>query len=184
MNQGYYKEMHLEELWIWFGASKNHRRIPLHQLAQGFSPKHASRPPFHAVTGCNQASFFTGKGERTSWKTWDKFDDLANALQPIFFCPSKEEIESVFQIIERFVVLLYDRISMSSSINNCRKELFSEKGRLSDGIPPTKDAFLLHTYRAIYQASYCWSQSLCKIPSLPDPYEWGWKMDENKYEIE
>ena len=28
---------------------------------------------------------------------------------------------------------------------------------------------------AIYQASYSWAQSLCKIPSWPDPCEWVWK---------
>ena len=68
------------------------------------------------------------------------------------------------------------------SVNECRKKLFFKKGRLPDGIPPTTDALQLHIYRAIYQASYCWAQSLCKIPSLPNPCEWGWKMEDKHYE--
>ena len=80
-------------------------------------------------------------------------------------------------------MLLYDSISTSSSVNECRKEPFSKKGRLPDGIPPTTDALQLHIYRVIYQASYCWAQSLSKILSLSDPCEWGWKMEAKHYEI-
>ena len=58
-----------------------------------------------------------------------------------------------------------------------------KKGRLPDGIHPTTDALQLHIYRAIYQASYCWAQSLCKIPSLSDPCEWGWKMEDKHCKI-
>ena len=72
---------------------------------------------------------------------------------------------------------------VSSSANKSTKELFSKKGRLLDGIPPTTDTLQLHIYRAIYQASYCWAQSLCKIPSLADPCEWGWKMEDKHYKI-
>ena len=54
---------------------------------------------------------------------------------------------------------------------NAEKELLSKKGRLPEDIPPAADAVQFHIYRAIYQASYCWAQSLCKIPSLPDPCE-------------
>ena len=101
----------------------------------------------------------------------------------ISFCPSKDDIANIFHLIELFFVLLYDSISTSSSVNECRKEPFSKKGRLPDGIPPTTDALQLHIYRVIYQVSYCWAQSLSKIISLSDPCEWGWKMEAKHYEI-
>ena len=68
-------------------------------------------------------------------------------------------------------------------LKNEEKSFFQKKGRLPDGIPPTANALKLHIYMAIYQASYCWAQSLSKIPSLPDPCEWGWKMEGKHYEI-
>ena len=77
-------------------------------------------------------------------------------------------------------MLLYNSTSTFSSVNECRKELFSKKGCLPDGIPPKTDALQLHIYREIYQASYCWAQSLCKISSLLYPCEWGWKINITK----
>ena len=111
------------------------------------------------------------------------YDELTIALQLISFCASKDDIANIFHLIELFFVLLYDSISPSSSVNECRKEPFSIKGRLPDGIPPTTDALQLHIYMVIYQASYCWAQSLSKILSLSDPCEWGWKMEAKHYEI-
>ena len=136
-------------------------------------------PLFHAITGCDQFSFFAAKGKKTCWKTCGKYNELTTALKLLSFCPSKDGIANIFYLIERFVVLLYDSTSTFSSVNECRKELFSKKGIPPDGIPPTTDALQLHIYRAIYQASYCWAQSLCKISSLPDPCDGAgkWKIN-------
>lgn len=79
--------------------------------------------------------------------------------------------------------LLYDRTSPTCSVNECRKILFTSKGRSLEGIPPTSDALLMHFKRAIYQASYCWSQSLIAQQDLPDPTRWGWNNTENEYAI-
>ena len=37
-------------------------------------------------------------------------------------------------------------------------QLFTQKGRSIEGIPPTKAALIQHTKRATYQAGYCWGQ--------------------------
>ena len=178
-----FDQLQVEESWVWFGTGKTQRYIPLHKLLCCIRPKNTSLPLFHAITGYNQVSFFAAKGKKTCWKTWGKYDELTTAVQLVSFCPSKDDITTIFYLIERFVVLLYDSTSTSSSVKECRKELFSKKGRLPDGIKPTTDVLQLHIYRAIYQASYCWAQSLCKIPSLADPCEWGWKMEDKHYKI-
>ena len=178
-----FDQLQVEESWVWFGTGKTQRYIPLHKLLCCIRPKNTSLPLFHAITGYNQVSFFAAKGKKTCWKTWGKYDELTTAVQLVSFCPSKDDITNIFYLIERFVVLLYDSTSTSSSVKECRKELFSKKGCLPDGIKPTTDVLQLHIYRAIYQASYCWAQSLCKIPSLADPCEWGWKMEDKHYKI-
>ena len=60
--------------------------------------------------------------------------------------------EECISHLERFVVLLYDRTSTKVRVNDARKQLFAQKGRVFDAIPPTKASLLAHTKRAAYQA--------------------------------
>ena len=174
--------MEVTQLWVWFGTGKNQRYIPIHSIAESLGRmKCSSLPLFHAITGCDQVSIFAGKGKKMTWKTWNQYDELTTALNEILICPSKEEVEVALPTIERFVVLLYDRTSVCKNVNECRKDLFARKGCLPDGIPPTIDALKLHIYRAVYQASSCWAQSLLKEATLPDPTEWGWRMEKIRW---
>ena len=47
-------------------------------------------------------------------------------------------------VLERLLILLYDRTS-SEEVNVARKQLFAQKGRPMDGLPPTKAALKEHT---------------------------------------
>ena len=58
--------------------------------------------------------------------------------------------------------------------NLARKNLFTQKARAIDNIPPTQAALLQHTKRAIFQASYIWAKSLEPHPIVPLPIQWGW----------
>ena len=53
-----------------------------------------------------------------------------------------------------------------------------EMEKLFDALPPTKAALTQHLKRAIYQAVYVWGQQLIADPILPEPNDWGWKMDQ------
>ena len=154
----------------------------VHDLVKILGPKQTVLPLFHAITGCDQVSFFAGKGKKLCWKAWGRFEDLTEYMRSISCCPSKENVVSSFDQLQRYVVLLYDRTSLSKNVNACRKEMFSKKGRLPESIPPTLDALKLHILRAVYQASYCWAQSLFKEPTLPDPCDWGWTLSGENYE--
>ena len=61
--------------------------------------------------------------------------------------------------LEQFVVLLYDRTSDLLQVNDARKQLFTQKSRSLENIPPTCAALKEHVKRASYQA-YCWNQAL------------------------
>ena len=60
--------------------------------------------------------------------------------------------ESAMAALERFVVLLYDRTSGILNVNESRKYLFTQKGRL-ENLSPTLAALKQHMEQAIYQSS-------------------------------
>ena len=56
-------------------------------------------------------------------------------------------------VIERFVVLLYDRTSAVVEVNQARKELFSKKARSLIKIPTTRAALQQHAMPAVFLRS-------------------------------
>lgn len=58
----------INEVWISFGVGKHHRYISSHDIAAVLGPSKASAlAMFHAFTGCDNTSFFAGKGKQTAW---------------------------------------------------------------------------------------------------------------------
>ena len=78
-------------------------------------------------------------------------------------------------VLERFVVLLYDRTSNLTKVNEARQELFSKKSRDLECIPPTRAALEQHDRRAVLQGGHVWGQTLLPTQVLPSPSEWGWE---------
>ena len=58
-------------------------------------------------------------------------------------------------------------------------QLFSQKSRAIDGLPPTQAALIQHIKRTAYQAGHCWAQMMVATPELPSPCEWGWRKNES-----
>ena len=120
----------ITELWIAFGAGKHFRFLPIHKLANALGPQRCiALPFFHALTGCDTVSFFGGKSKRSSWNTWKLYDSVTPAFCALAGTPSVQCIEKWLPLLERFVVLLYDRTSSLECVNEARKELFTKKGR-------------------------------------------------------
>ena len=71
-------------------------------------------------------SFNNGKGKKTAWRAWKAYDDVTE----IFVHLAKHPFQLLdvdcqeFQKLERLTVILYDKSSPVSSINQARKELF------------------------------------------------------------
>ncbi len=99
-------------------------------------------------------------------------DDVTPAFCALAATP--DPVDNSMKSLERFVVLLYDRTSNQDSCNQEHKQLFTQKGRGIDGLPPTQAALIQHTKRAAYQAVYCWAQMMVAAPELPSPGDWGW----------
>ena len=78
----------------------------------------------------------------------------------------------------RKIVLVYDKTSTSLSINQTRRELFCLKNVTMERMPPTQNALLQHTKRAVYQASI-WVTSTEVQQMIPSPSDYGWGQVDN-----
>ena len=164
------------DLWVAFGTGNNFRYIAAHEIATKLGPEVSKAlPVFHAFAGCDTVSCFGGRGKKTALEAWKSYLDVTDAFLALAHKPLEVSSRCV-EHLERFVVLMYDRTSSKTSVNDARKQLFAQKGRALDAIPPTRAALVEHAKRAAYQAGHCWGQALVPSPVLPSPQEWGWTM--------
>ncbi len=170
----------LSELWIAFGTKAAYRYIPIHEIARSLDWERAQGLRFfHALTGCDSCSSFNTIGKLTAWNIWKSFPAVTNAFVRMSL-PTTSIPDDIWKLLERFVVLLYDRTSESGSVNETRKHLFA-KGRQLDNIPPTEAALREHVKRAAYQAGQVWGQSLIQMQELPSPEQYGWTKVDDKW---
>lgn len=163
----------LDELWVAFGVKKHYRVIPVHDIATNLGEEMARALPFfHAVSGCDTTSSFSGIGKKTAWDTWAAFPAITGTFVSLSEMPAGITDENL-RHLERFVILLFDRTSDCVHVDTARKHLFA-KGRQLDRIPPTKAALIEHVKRAAYQAGHVWGQSCVAQQNLPNPSDWGW----------
>ena len=170
------QQLDVTDLWIAFGVGKSFKYLSVHSISEALGmDKSRSLSMFHAFTGCDQTSFSSGRGKKTSWNAWQVFDEVTEAFKRLMNVPSIDTLQDVMPVLERFVVLMYGRFSICMNVNDARKELFAHRGRSIESIPPTADALFQHSKRSVYQSGYCWGQCLVCVPELPSPNDWGWQ---------
>ena len=166
-----------EELWVAYCTGKHLQNIAVHTIAAALGRERAFvLPMFHALTGCDTVSFFAGRGKKTAWDIWGLFPELTTTLLILSLSPEVVD-NACLAVIERFVVLLYDRTSYLTKVNEARQDLFSKKSRTLEKIPPTQEALLQHTKHSVYQGGHIWAQTLVTQPVFPSPSEWECKRD-------
>ena len=110
--------------------------IPVHEVVSGMDPRNcAVLPVFHGFTGCDTVSSFGGRGKKSAWKIWQVFSDVTKAFKCLLLM--EEMSDFMMSVLERFVVLLYDKTSDQVSVNDARKQLFTQKSRSMENIPTT-----------------------------------------------
>ena len=170
-----------DEPRVAFGAGSSFWYIAVPQIVAKMNPRQClALPGFHAFTGCDTVSAFAGRGKRTAWETWKSFPEVTGALQELLAMPS-EVSKGSRSLIERFVVLMYDRTSDCMEVNDARKHLFSQKSRTLENIPPTQAALKEHIKRTCFQANL-WNQSLVLDPKIPEPSDWGWTKESTRWQ--
>ncbi|EDO35715.1 predicted protein [Nematostella vectensis] len=115
-------------LLVAFGTGAYLRDIAAHEVTGSFTGNVAALLTFHAFTGCDTVSCFYGKGKKKALETWHIYPEIIPVFAAIANAPS-EMLDEWMPILERFVILLYDRTSSASSVNDARKELFTRKSR-------------------------------------------------------
>lgn len=169
-----------EELWIDFGSGKTRRYIPVHELAVALGPqKCIGLLMFHSFTGCDTVSAMFGIGKKKAWQLWRTYDQITPTFACLSSTPPQEISNSVYTDLERFVVLLYDKTTSITQVNDVRRILFTQKGRTIENIPPTQAALTQHVRRAVYQGGHIWGQALIARPEVPDPSSWGWSKEQS-----
>lgn len=169
-----------ECLWLAFGTGNTFRYIDATAISDVLgTDKSRALPAFHALTGCDVTSSFAGRGKRTAWSAWNALSSATPALCTLAETPTKDNIYEVLPIIERLVVIMYDRGSPESSVNRARQVLFTQKGREIENIPPTQDALSQHLLRVGYAACHVWGQAMITTPQLPSPADFGWTWDDS-----
>ena len=83
-------------------------------------------------------------------------------------------IDSTYEVLEKYVVLLYDKTCQLTQVNEARQHLFARRSRALENIPPTQAALKQHILRTAYQAGHVCGQSLQKEAILPSPANWRW----------
>ena len=78
--------------------------------------------------------------------------DVSKIFKKLSKYPPIVEDEDI-EIVEKFIVTLYDRSSNAVCVNDARLQLFARKQRSYQSIPPTRTAIVQHLKRATYQAS-------------------------------
>jgi hypothetical protein len=141
-----------------------------------------SLPFFHAFTGCDTVWSFNGLGKKKAWNVWMKYRVVDDIFKRLSTVTDSEVDDESFETLQRFVVIMYDQSSDLSTVNECRRILFTKKNRPIDNIPPTADALLQHVKRSSLQAKV-WCQSLEKVATNLHPVDYGWKVTtEGSYE--
>ena len=148
-----FNQINPDELWLALDTKSSFRYIPIHKVVNGMDPRTCTvLPVLHAFTGCDTVSSFGGRGKKTAWNTWQVFPDVTPAFERLLLmegCIS----ESVMSVLERFVVLLYDRTSDMLNVNDARKWPFTQKSRSLENIPPTLETLRQHIMQASKQTA-------------------------------
>ena len=83
---------------------------------------------FSCIPDTTPSLTFGERGKRTTWNIWQVFLDVTEAFEhPLLMVD--DICDHVMSVLERLVVLLYDRTSDQVSVKNAKKLMFTQKSR-------------------------------------------------------
>jgi hypothetical protein len=100
-------------------------------------------------------SCFNGKGQKSAWTVWNSHPEVKKAFINMKDIENGVN-ETDLHILERFVILMYDRTSECTDLDVARKQLFTKNSKMLEMLPPSSSAFVQHVKRAVHQAVHCW----------------------------
>lgn len=165
-----FKSLGLQNLWVFFDTGAKRLYLAAHLMADALGDKASAFPGFHAFTGCDTVSFFSYKGKKSAWKTWNSQSDKATKAFQAISSPSLSSIpDDVVKVLASFTVQMYNPLSTATNTDTPRKELFCSQNKPIHLIPPTSAALYQHILRAAYQAGQVWGRSYDMDNVTPSP---------------
>jgi len=138
----------ISEVWMVSGTAKNRKCYPLHAVSERLTqPVRENLLSFHALTGCDTTSYFSGHAKKSCWKAFESQPLLVKGIGR----------DGDLAPIEQFVCHLYGTPDQRT-VNHARLQLFGKAKKGLEMLPPTRDALELHATRANYQAKI-WLQA-------------------------
>ena len=129
------------DIWIAMGTGRNFTYISVNRVCSALGEiRSRCLPVFHALSECDTTSSFCGKAKRSAWQAWELYDDVT----PVFLSLADNPFQHLdthakqFHMIERMVVIMYDKTCPHNSINAARKELFCRHNKAMDKLPPNQ----------------------------------------------
>ena len=165
------KKHNLPQLYLLTGVGKKKRITNVSAMVTQHEPFCSAVIGFHAFTGCDSVSSFSGKGKVTAMKKLNKSPSAIAFLASLG--ENFQTTENMLVQAEETVCLLYG--TPTKCVDEARYNLFCTAASES-GLPPTKDALQYHLKRANYQAGI-WKRSDMAIADIPPPINHGWYLE-------
>ena len=115
---------------------------------------------FHFFTRLPVATLRQHSWEKKSvWEAWKAYPEATEAFRFVDDSPflPLEISTPIFNVLQRFVVILFDRTSLATDMNTARQELFTKKNRALENIPPTE----VRTYHTQIFSCFCLIGYIC-----------------------
>ncbi len=93
-------------------------RIGIHEIVKTVNEK--ALMLLHAVSWCNTASSFLGRGKKAPWFAWSYCPSVADAFLDLYLQPVYVSSETL-EHIERFIVVKYSRTCSANGVTEARK---------------------------------------------------------------
>ena len=103
------QKLDVEDLCVAFGVGRHLRYLSIHKIASSLNTEQCEGLPFfHALTGCDTVSFFSGKRKKTAFQAWNCYPEATEVFRTLS-TPQAMLSHEQLRILERFVVLMYNR---------------------------------------------------------------------------
>ena len=133
-----------EVLWIAFGTGCNLHYIPVHKVVAAMDPKICAT--LHVFNAFTPYLHLEEEAKRQPKTHGTFFLKLLQHLKTYYSCKVTSEAQ-LYQLWQ-FVILMYDH---TMEINEARKQLFTQKSRTLENLPPTLAALEQHI-KGCYQS--------------------------------
>ena len=178
LSVAHFEELCCQELWFKTGIKDRHRYIPVHTIQSSLGePLCKSLLPFHALTGCDSTSAFSGIGKKKAWKILLRKEELQRDISNLGESSVTED--PVLKVAESFICSVYSPGRNFSSADDARYFLFCQKSVKSEALPPTSDCLSHHIKRANFQA-FIRKRALVPLQNIPSAEGNGWTLENGK----